>query len=125
MRNNIQRIIDRQNHGYNIESHMISNGGFTTLANARKVYNLSTTGRCKETSTAAKRWLNQIAIPVGYVNVDNSNRKTMLYMHRDLNDKFGNVNNLFSMLSGLNRMFNYNLINNNTIENRRFFNKKR
>ena len=124
MRNNINRIITSQNHGYNIESHMISNGGFTTLVNARKVYNLSSPGRCKQTGTATKRWLNQIAIPIGFVRIDeNSNRKTMLYMHRDLNNKFGSANNFFSLLNGLNRMFNYSLFNNN-LENRKIFNKR-
>lgn len=105
---NIARLASNNTIGAMIENNMLKQGGFITVAQAKKLYDALSQGQSTNTTTNVKNALRRFAEPLCFITNEN-NRQTALYVHKCLNPFFRAQNNSVVSILRFNRLLNQGL----------------
>ena len=105
---NIARLASNNTIGSMIENNMLKQGGFITVAQAKKLYDALSQGQSTNTTTNVKNALRRFAEPLCFITNEN-NRQTALYIHKGLNPFFRAQNSAVVPVLRFNRLLNQGL----------------
>jgi hypothetical protein len=113
---NIARLASNNTIGSMIENNMLKQGGFITVAQAKKLYDALSQGQSTNTTTNVKNSLRRFAEPLCFITNEN-NRQTALYIHKGLNPFFRAQNSTVVPILRFNRLLNQGLFGVTNTEN--------
>jgi len=113
---NIARLASNNTIGSMIENNMLKQGGFITVAQAKKLYDALSQGQSTNTTTNVKNSLRRFAEPLCFITNEN-NRQTALYIHKGLNPFFRAQNDTVVPVLRFNRLLNQGLFGFNNTDN--------